>query len=87
MLAFSGVLSSELRGIRRCSLVRVSIALLEEVCHWGVGFGVSKAEAGTRVSPFLLFLDSDVELLAPSPAPCLPACYRASHHDDNGLNF
>jgi hypothetical protein len=30
--------------IRRCGLVRVSEALLEEVCHCGEGFEVSDAQ-------------------------------------------
>jgi hypothetical protein len=38
-------------------------------------------------SPFLLSTDLDVELSASSPAPCVPACCYASHHDDNGLNL
>jgi hypothetical protein len=36
---------------------------------------------------FLLTADQDVELSAPSPAPCLPACCHASCHDDNGLSL
>jgi hypothetical protein len=36
-------------------------------------------------SPLLLPVDQDVELSAPSPAPCLPADCHASQHDDNGL--
>ena len=31
--------------IRRCNLVGVSLAFLEEVCHCGVGFEVSYAQA------------------------------------------
>jgi hypothetical protein len=31
--------------------------------------------------------DQDVELPAPSPAPCLPGHCHASCHDDNGLNL
>jgi hypothetical protein len=37
-------------------------------------------------SVFWLPLGQDVELSAPSPAPCLPACYYASCYE-NGLNF
>ena len=33
------------------------------------------------------YQDQDVELSAPSPAPCLLACCHASHHDENGLNL
>jgi hypothetical protein len=35
----------------------------------------------------LLPVDPDVELSAPSPAPCLSACHHASCHVDNGLNL
>jgi hypothetical protein len=37
--------------------------------------------------PLLLPADQDIELSAPSPAPCLPACYHASCLDDDGLNL
>nr|BAB24250.1 unnamed protein product [Mus musculus] len=30
---------------------------------------------------------TDVELSAPSPEPCLPACHHVSRHDENGLNL
>jgi hypothetical protein len=30
--------------------------------------------------------DQEVDLLAPSPAPCLAGCCQPSHHDDNRLN-
>ena len=36
---------------------------------------------------FMLSQDPDIELSATSPAPCLPACHHASHHDDNGLDL
>jgi len=45
------------------------VALLEEVCHWGVGFGVSNAQAQPSVSLFLLPADADVEFSATSQAP------------------
>ena len=38
-----------------------------------------------RVSSWLP-LDQDVELSVPSPAPCPPAGYHVSCHDDNVLN-
>ena len=38
------------------------VALLEEVCHWGWRFGVSKAEARFRGSLFLLPVNLGVEL-------------------------
>lgn len=37
-------------------------------------------------SLFLLLAHADVELWAPSPAPCLPVCLHASIHDNNQLN-
>jgi hypothetical protein len=36
--------------IRRCVLVGVGVVLLEEVCHWGVGFEVLDAQARPCVS-------------------------------------
>jgi hypothetical protein len=84
--------------IRRCGLVKVGVALLEEVCHCGGGFWglicLSCAQHGIAVSswqpeedyPLLLPVDQDVELLAP-PTPCLPAHCHASHHDNSGLNL
>ena len=41
----------------------------------------------TSVVDSLLLLpsDQDVELPDPSLAPCLPGCYQAYLHDDNGL--
>ena len=65
-------------------------ALLEEECHCGVGVGFEIYHAQTMPSEAhlsLLPIDQDVELSAPSPAPCLPGCCHASHHDDNGLNL
>ena len=50
------------------------VALLEEVCHY------------TQWHSLLFSMNQDVELSAPSPAPCLPGCCHVSHHDDNGLN-
>jgi hypothetical protein len=75
--------------IRRCGFVGVGVALLEEVCHCGMGFEVSYAQAILSVVYSLLLLpsDQDVDLSAPSPAPCLPTCCHASHPDNNGLNL
>jgi hypothetical protein len=54
----------------------------------GSGFEVSYAQAMPSMThSLLLAVDLDVELSAPSPAPCLPAHCHASCHDDNGLNF
>ena len=54
-----------------------------------VGFEISYVQATPSVAHSLLLLpsDQDVEVLALSPAPSLPACCHASCHDDNGLNF
>jgi hypothetical protein len=64
------------------------VALLEEVCHRGVGFEVSNTQAIPSMTHSLLLLpvEQDVELLAPS-APYLTAPCHASCHDDNGLNL
>ena len=53
------------------------MALLEEVCDsMEAGFEVLYAQAIPSLAHSLLLLpaDQDVELSAPSPAPCLPAC-------------
>ena len=36
---------------------------------------------------FLMPVDPDVKFSTTAPAPWLPACLHASHHDNNGLNF
>lgn len=43
-------------------------------------------QAGCGRGFFCLPLDPDVELGALTLAPCLPACYHASAHDNNGPN-
>jgi hypothetical protein len=76
--------------IRRCCLIGISVTLLKDVCHcWGGLQGVTYVQAILSVVHSLSLLPSDqnVELSAPSPAPCLPGCCHASHHDDNGLNL
>ena len=70
--------------IRRCGLVEVGVALLEEVCRFVGGFWTLLAVCETVCS--WLPLDEDVELSA-FPAMCLPGPCRASLHDDNGLNL
>lgn len=62
--------------ISRCGLVRVGVALLKLVCHWG---------------PLLWFLSAQVRpsiVLSSCSLPIqiyrLPTCGHASHHDDNG---
>jgi hypothetical protein len=62
------------------------VTLLEEVCQCGAGFEVSDAKVGLVSLSFLLPVDQNVKLSAPSRAPCLPACCHASHHEDNRLN-
>jgi len=47
------------------------VALLEEVCHYRWTLRFSKAQARLSGSLFLL-PELDVELSAPSPAPCPP---------------
>jgi len=56
----------------RYALVRRSVSL-----------GVSKTQARSSVSLFLLPVNLDEELSAPFLAPCLPAL----HHDNKGLNI
>jgi hypothetical protein len=50
---------------RRCGLVSVVVALLEEVCLGGGGLSVSNA---LKVGIFLLPADQDLELSSNSPA-------------------
>jgi hypothetical protein len=74
--------------LRRCGLVGVGLALLEEESWWGWALR-SYAQAQPSVKrepPSWLPSYQDVELLAP-PAPCLPVCCHASHYYDNGLNL
>ena len=82
--------SIESGTIRRCGFVGVGVALLEEMCHWGVGFwGLIYAQATPSVytGSSLLPVHQEVEPSAPSPVPCLPGHCHASHHGDNELNF
>lgn len=72
--------------IRRSGLVGVAVALLAEVCHWGWVLRFQMLKSGP-VSLFLLPADTDVALLAPSPAPCLLTHNHASHHEDHGLTL
>jgi len=71
---------------RRCGLVGVGVALLEEVCHCGDGL-LRPSPSCLRTVHSWLPLDEDIELSAPSPAPCLPGCCHASCYDDNELNL
>lgn len=61
--------------IRRCHLVGVGMALLEDVCHCRgglLGFIYAQAMSSDSVH-FCLSSDRDIELSAPSPIPCRPA--------------
>ena len=78
MCGHKGVLLFE--RIRMCGLVGGSVSMVEE-CE------ALKAYAKPRVSLFFLPIDQVGELSALSPAPCLPSCCHASHHDDNRLNL
>ena len=54
----------------------------------GKGFEVQKLKPGLVAHSLpLLSVDQDVELLAPSLIPCLPAHCHVSHHDNNELNL
>lgn len=66
--------------MRKCCLIGRRMSL-------GVGFKVSDAQARPNVTLSLLFpASTDTELLANSPALCLPVCHHASWTDKNGLN-
>jgi hypothetical protein len=49
-----------------------------------MSFEVSKASASLSFFLFLLPVDPNVELSAPSP--CLPACCHAARRNDNKIN-
>ena len=62
-----------------------SMALLEEVCHCGVGFEVSYTRAPPSTEQFppgYLQKNQDVELSDPSPVLHLSECCHASHQDN-----
>ena len=73
-----------MRRIKRCGLVDLGISLLEEVYHWKWAVRFQKPKPAP-LSHFLLPGDSDVELLATSPALYLLACCFTSYHNDNAL--
>ena len=68
-------------------LLLEGVALLEELYHWvkALVFQVLKAVPLSSSLPIACHLG--IELLASSPAPCLPPCYHVSCHDDNELNL
>jgi hypothetical protein len=55
--------------------------------RWDLRSYIVEAMPNVEDSPFLLPMDQDVELVATSRVPCLPACCHTSRHDDNGLNL
>lgn len=46
LTAWSPIGGTALGEIRRCGLIGVKVAVLEEVCHMGMAFEVSKAHTG-----------------------------------------
>jgi hypothetical protein len=74
-------------NIKRYHLVRVGMALLEEVRHWETDSEVSDAKARLCFTLFLLSVYPNVKLSATSPASCLPVCPHAFCHGDNELNL
>lgn len=54
-----------------------------------VDFAVSYTQDTLSIDTvhFMLPADHEVEFLALSPAPGMPACHHASYLDDNGLNL
>ena len=61
--------------IRICVLVRVSVALLEEVCHWGLGGSKSPTQVQCHKHSPSLLVNWDVEFSATSSAPYLTGCH------------
>lgn len=59
--------------------MEVGVVLLEDVCHWGWLWDFKRSSQPLRVSSFLPSASLDVELLASSSAPCLPACLPPSY--------
>ena len=82
MLGPQGVALLGVVALVECVVFSVQVCTVEE------GFVVLYAQAMLSVAHSLLLpADQDVELSAPSPAPCLPAYCHASNHDDNKLNL
>ena len=63
--------------------------LLSKSINVEVVLEVSDAQTRPSVSltSYSLRANPDIELSAPSLAPCLPVCCRFSCHDDNRLNL
>lgn len=62
------------------------VALLEKVCYLERDLRFQNPMPNPE-SPFLLSVNPDIELLANSLAPSLPACHHTFFHDNNGLNL
>jgi hypothetical protein len=74
-------------SMRRCGLVAVGVALLEEVCHCGKALRSQKLKPGL-VHHFLpAAFGLDVEPSSLSPAPCLPAHPHTPHQGNNELKL
>lgn len=77
--------------IMRCGVIGggMGLSCLRKCVTIGVSFEVTYAQATACMenSFFLLPVYQDVELLAPSSAPCLPGSCHASHHDENKLSL
>ena len=61
--------------IGKGGLVGLGVALLEEMCHWEV---LTSQMLKLGLVSFSLPDDPDVDLSAPSPAPCMSECCHAS---------
>lgn len=74
--------------IRKSGLVEVGEALLEEVCHWMQALRSQNFKPELAMySLFLKPTDPDVQVLAHSPPPWLPAWHHASCHYNKELNL
>ena len=68
--------------IRRCDSVAVSMPIGGSVSWgWALRFHLLKL-CSERLSSLPIAADQDLELSAPSPAPCLPHA-SMSHHDNS----
>lgn len=65
----------ELPGIRRCDPAEGGVSLSG---LWGFHSQYDLSAPG-------LWNNCQLSAAAPAPAPCIPACYHASHYDDHGL--
>jgi hypothetical protein len=70
-------------SLRRCGLIGVGVSFWRKYVTGGGRALRSKA----HVNSLPAACGSRCRMLSSSPAPCLPACQYATHHDDNGLNL